>query len=281
MITFFQLLQTIGIPHSKIRMIRHGDGEIPILETFQNDRSRFDIYQGFQRSGAFSGSERIASFAPLPKNEALFLGIWKINNCRNFSELKPEHKKSFDTFKFISPVSISNLVFYELEFESVSEEFSERVVIDWGKSAIIWNQLKDKKILEIKRPKAINDFYSYSNVELDFHQLQKIINNPNSNATWIKALSAVNAVYLIRDKSTGLLYIGSAYGKYGLLQRWQDYSLNGNAGNQALKSLNPDNFVFSILEIAHPALSANEVINLENKWKNRLGTRQNGHLNLN
>ena len=113
-------------------------------------------------------------------------------------------------------------------------------------------------------------------MELDYSQLQQLIKYPGTNQTWVKALSSVNGIYLIQDKSSGKLYVGSAYGASGIFGRWSEYAKNGHGGNQELIGLNPSNFKFSILEIVSPTYTADDVIAIENRWKEKLGTRQFG-----
>ncbi len=68
--------------------------------------------------------------------------------------------------------------------------------------------------------------------------LQKLIRDTDSNVSWINALSSVNGVYL-KYKKDGRLYVGSAYGKGGILGRWSGYAKSGHAGNKLLKDLDP------------------------------------------
>ncbi len=98
----------------------------------------------------------------------------------------------------------------------------------------------------------------------------------SSNFSWVSALSSVNGIYLIKDKKVGKLYVGSAYGEDGIFGRWSAYSQNGHGGNKELKDLDPTNFEFSILEITPPTSSVDEVIQRENRWKIKLGTREFG-----
>ena len=58
------------------------------------------------------------------------------------------------------------------------------------------------------------------------------------------------------------------------------YAKNGHGGNKELKKLDPANFQFSILEIVPATATAETVIECENRWKEKLGTRQFG-LNIN
>ena len=45
MITFFNILKIYGIDSSKVRLIRHGNKEIPIHDTFLNDIQRLEKMQ--------------------------------------------------------------------------------------------------------------------------------------------------------------------------------------------------------------------------------------------
>jgi hypothetical protein len=130
--------------------------------------------------------------------------------------------------------------------------------------------------VELKPKSAIIEFSSYDDVLLSYFDLQKLITNSVANSSWVNALSAVNGIYLIRHKLDGLLYVGSAYGENGILGRWINYSKTGHGGNILLKDLDPHNFEWSILEITPPTMPADKVIERENRWKKRLGTRAFG-----
>lgn len=280
MITLFRILELYKVPTNTLRLVRHGNKEIPVLETFQVDRNRFDAYQSFQMPKKFGDAQNIAVFSPLPNNASLFLGLWKINGVTQNKDLTEHHKSLVDKFQF--PQSwITTSDYYDLLLNQNLNELSQRLVIDWGGAAVQWVQRQDKPVIEIKRPHSISEFVSYSSVKLDYYELRQLIKNEASNLTWKNALSSVNGIYLIRDKTTGKLYVGSAYNEQGIYGRWRQYALNGHGGNKLLDGLNPINFEFSILEITSYTLSAPEVIQIENKWKERLGTRLFGNLNIN
>jgi hypothetical protein len=91
-------------------------------------------------------------------------------------------------------------------------------------------------------------------------------------------LSNVYGVYVIRDTKTDKLYIGSAYGKEGIWQRWEVYvKTNGHGNNKTLKELvdgNPDyskNFAFSLLMIMSKNTPDDQVIAQEQLMKRKLG----------
>jgi hypothetical protein len=277
-ITIFRILETYKIPTNEIRLVRHGNKEIPVLETFRTNRKRFEAYQSFQYPNKFGDAKHIAVFAPLPGNASLFIGLWNIEGVKTNDELAESHRALIDEFQFPQEWKQTS-GYYDLKLNEELEELSERLVIDWGGAPVQWVQRQDKPVLEIKRPNSISDFESYSAVKLDYYDLKKLMKDANSNLTWRSALSSVNGVYLIRDKSTGKLYVGSAYGEHGIYGRWKSYATTGHGGDKLLIGLDHKNFEFSILEIAPATLSAQEIIQIENKWKDRLGTRQFENLN--
>lgn len=278
MITIFRILETYGIPTNDIRLVRHGNKEIPVLETFRTNRQRFEAYQSFQLPNRFGDAKRIAVFAPLPGNASLFVGLWNIEGVKANTEWTESHHALIDEFQFPQEWKQTS-VWYELKLNADLEELSERLVIDWGGAPLQWVQRQDKTVLEIKRPNSISDFVSYSDVKLDYYELKTLMKDANSNLTWRNALSSVNGVYLIRDTSTGKLYVGSAYGVEGIYGRWKSYATTGHGNDKLLIGLDHSKFEFSILEIAPYTLSQQEVVQIENKWKDRLGTRQFGNLN--
>ena len=274
LLSLHQLLQLQGLSVEKLRLLRHSNSQISILKTYENDIEKFNCYQSFQNPNAFNDSVRIAAFAPLTGYGALFLGTWIIKNY--VEVLSDSHIEMIDKYNFPQEWK-SKSVWYELEKETASIELSGRVVIDWGKNRN-WQSTTDKNIIEIKRAMSINEFSSYSDVNLSLDEIKKIVNNPLSNQTWVNALKSVRGIYLIKDSSDGKLYVGSAYGVDGVFQRWSEYAQSGHGGNLDLLKRNPQNFEFSILEILHPRTSATEVIAIENKWKNQLGSRENNNL---
>ena len=275
MITLHHLLKYYGLNPAQVKLVRHGNAELPVLETYQNDREKFEAYQSFQKPGKFAEASHIAVFAPTMGTTALFLGLWDVMASKNSMDFTEEIKSTIDKYNF-SGSWHTDSEWYDLKRNKITDELSERLVIDWGKSAVAWVQNRDKKILEIKGKNSIGDFVSYDNVQLSFYDLKKLMSQSSSNFSWVSALSSVNGIYLIRDKTTGKQYVGSAYGEDGIFGRWSTYSQNGHGDNKKLKALVPTNFEFSILEIVPLASSADEVIKRENRWKEKLGTREFG-----
>lgn len=275
MITLHKILEMYGVNPAKVRVVRHGNKEIPILETFQENLPRLEVYQSYQSPRKYGDSNAIAVFAPYYKTTALFLGLWDILGCAENSEFT---KKNLDELKRLSlPESwYADHARYNLRRNNILDDLSERLVIEWGASTVSWVQKKDKEVVELKGKKSIGDFRSFGQVSLSYQDLITMAQYPDTNLTWIKALSSVNGVYLIKDTLTGKLYVGSAYGEQGIYGRWSTYAKKGDGGNLGLENLDPSNFIFSILEIVPATTTADGVIEYENRWKEKLGTRQFG-----
>jgi hypothetical protein len=275
MLTFFDLLKTYNVDPSEVRLVRHGNREIDVLETFLSETLKFTEYTAWQKPGKFGNSKYLAIFAPARSTTSLFLGLWKINGVTKNIDLKPPH------LRLLKKYSLPERWFeksdrYDLELASTMLDLNQRLVVDWGRSTVSWVQTKDKDVVEIKPTNSIGDFTSYDSILLSYCDLQKLINDTDSNASWVNALSSVNGVYLIKYKKDGRLYVGSAYGKGGILCRWASYAKNGHAGNKLLKDLDHHQFEFSVLEISPSTMSADDVISRENRWKECLGTREFG-----
>ena len=275
MITLNKILSLYGIDPNTIKIIRHGNKEIPIIETFLKNPARLEAYQSFQSPNKFGKAKSIVVFAPYYKTTAIFLSIWDI---KGFTEHSQYTKRTLSLLKKHNlPESWYNTsVMYHLSRNKILDDLSERLVIEWGSATVAWVQSQDKEVVELKSKKSIGEFESFSLVDLKFQDLKKLIYSPDTNLTWVKALSSVNGVYLIKDNFSGKLYVGSAYGEQGIYGRWSVYARNGHGGNEELMNLDPTYFQFSILEIVSATATAEEVIDCENRWKEKLGTRKFG-----
>lgn len=88
-------------------------------------------------------------------------------------------------------------------------------------------------------------------------------------------------MYLITDKKTGKLYVGSATGEEMLLQRWSQYVADGHGGNIELKKLQFEHiqkhFQYSILENYNGRVDDDIVRKREKWWKEVLQSRDYGY----
>lgn len=129
-----------------------------------------------------------------------------------------------------------------------------------------------------------DEFPGYENIRLSYQQLATIIHRKREG--WLDALKNQKAVYLITDRKTGKLYVGSATAQWGmLLQRWSSYIENGHGGNVELKELVQKegfdyvkrNFQYSVLENYNARMDDKYVLQREVWWKETLCSRTHGY----
>jgi hypothetical protein len=234
MLTFFDLLRTYSVDPSDVRLVRHSNKEIDVLETFLNETEKFTEYTAWQKPGKYGNSKYLAIFSPARSTTSLFLGLWKINGVTKNADLKPKHLALLKKF-YLPERWFEKSDRYDLEITSTMIDLNQRLVVDWGRSTVSWVQTKNKNIVEIKPTNSIGDFTSYDNILLSYRDLKKLINDTDSNASWVNALSSVNGVYLIKHKKDGRLYVGSAYGKGGGIRSLGVVCQNGARRKQILE----------------------------------------------
>lgn len=268
----------------KTMLIRHTNAEVyDINEIYEN--GKLIDYQSIQSQDIFKGYKYIVAFIATKSTKAKFVGVYKI-----VSSSKVKDKKN--NIRFIDNLKIENFYndnkfYYEQEETTYLADLKDRLVIDWGKGTVRWWQkLQEKEIVEILPKGYYDNFPGFENIILNYDELSKIIDNPDANKEWHTMLSSVAGIYLILDKSTGKQYVGSAYGKEGILGRWKEYRKNGHGGNKELVELlkdKPDyvkNFQYSILRTLSTTLTKKETISIEAIYKKKLCSKAFG-LNLN
>ena len=183
-----------------------------------------------------------------------------------------------------------NEVGYNLTLLDDFKEYRKRLIIKIKKKVgrtynRIYNNIDNNlipEVYEISPSINLKQFNGYQNVSLTHTELQHIINN--TEPSWKLALSSVKAVYVITDISNGQLYIGSAYGTGGLLNRWNEYINNLTGGNKEFEVLVKEkgenhiknNFKYSILEIFYTNTKYEYIVERESYWKNVFETKKFG-----
>ena len=266
------------IDTKKVKMVRHQDNKLYFDKLLKSNL--LEEYQKYQVKDVFKECDYILVYTAFGKTHSLFYGIYKVNgsvyseNIEVSQELQDcKHHNNFNGF------------IYDLEEVNFLDDLKDRLVIDWGKSTITWDQwlIKNNKEVISIRPKGyVTDFPGYLDVVLDFSELEEIIKYPEANNTWRDKLSSIYAIYLILDTQTGNQYIGSASGSQGLWGRWKDYATNIHGGNNSLIDLIEKNgeqykynFQYSILHILS-ATKASQVEYYENMYKRKLGSKAHG-----
>lgn len=271
-------------PNDKIKLVRHKENEFNIQEMYRDSKDNFELYQQHQRDKVFDNCKFIISFIGEDKKKAKLIGMYEVisqSEIKNIDKLDDELKK-------VIPQNAKYC--YELKKLDKLSDLEDRLIIDWGNGVIQWHQwLKkncDKKINEIVPKGFYKTFPGFEDFVLSFKELKLIVQNYDSNRDWHDKLSSVYGIYLIVDLEDGKQYIGSAYGKEGILGRWKAYIENGHGGNKSLISLiekepsRCEKFQFTILRTLSKTLTKEEIIRYEKLYKNKLGTRIFG-LNLN
>ena len=189
----------------------------------------------------------------------------------------------FHIGKITKDLNILNGIGYEYETLSEYEKYFGRLIIKFkNKSQNMIRKaesvIPDCEVEQILSNIFNNDIFpGYDNVNLSWKELSNIISKEN----WKTALQNQKGVYLITDTSNGKMYVGSAYGKYMLLGRWESYIKTYHGGNIGLKQLENEhikqNFRYSILDIFKSTVDDKFIISRENWWKFILQTRKYGY----
>jgi hypothetical protein len=280
-----QFVKMYGVNlQDKIKLVRHQDSKFNPTKLYKDNRYEFELYQEYHGDKNFRGCKYVMSFLGMSGSKSKFVGMYKVLSEQLVEDINiPEdegHIKMSDGAKY----------YYKLSKTNYLEDLIDRLVIDWGASTRSWHQWlkedKPKEIIQILPKGYYDEFPEFEDFILTFSDLETIIKNPDANIDWHKMLSSVYGIYLIVDLEDGKQYVGSAYGKEGMLGRWKQYAQNGHGNNQMLKNLIDKcpkrhyKFTYTILRILPKTLTDKEVINYENLYKNKLGTRAFG-LNLN
>ena len=264
---------------TRIKLVRHKENKATIhflnetymgslYHMYRYDHALFLKYQSHQATENFNTVEYIVSFIGESGQEARFVGVFK--NCGH--ETRDEKTSMFD-FQEVKGFEILN----------------ERVIINWGESAISWHQWwrNDKEVVRIDKGISndkVPPFVQYEDVVLNYEQLRKIIDTQNSE--WKSKLEACNCIYLILDKSNGKHYIGSTYNKQGIWGRWSIYAGTGHGNDITLVELLKNDplyaqkyFQWSILETLPLNVVDTVAIDRESLYKEKFGTRDFGYNN--
>lgn len=268
-----ELLELRGLDTSKkVKLVRHQDSRYDVYELMTN--GQLEIYQACQ-SRAVLECDYMVSFIGLSRSTARLYGVYRVLERSHIADVSLP-----DDFPIPEP---PENFFYKLERDTRFHDLEERVVIDWGASTRAWHQwLSQKEVMEVLPSGYARPFPGYLDFTLSHYELNRIIQHPAANREWQIALSNVAGIYLILHQSTGAQYIGSASGSAGIYGRWQDYVKNGHGGNKWLKKIiddTPDayrNFKYSILRTLPKSMSSKEVIEYENFYKEKLGSRAFG-----
>ena len=175
---------------------------------------------------------------------------------------------------------------YEYEVLPEYEKYFGRLIVKYKNNSqtmirLATSVMDECEVVQILPDTFDNDIFpGYDKVRLSWGELKRVIEKEG----WKTALQNQKGVYLITDISNGKMYVGSAYGEYMILGRWNSYVKSGHGDNVELKKISFEhikkNFEYSILDIFKSTIDDKTVIDRESWWKNVLKTRDFGY-NLN
>lgn len=274
------LIDLLGISgvdvNKRIKIIRHSHKDERVLALFAANRDLLEQYQALQDYKALH-CDFVVSCLKDKNNKTVVQAVYQVMDHRPATESDIPNSADFNHLLDIEEISAEE--FTLLKRVEAFSSLEQRVVIDWGKAAIKWLQSLNnnpKNIIEIKAQGKVEEFLTYDSVLLGYQQLKQMINYPEANQEWHQMLS-VNGVYLMINNKTGQQYVGSAYGKEGILGRWRDYAKNGHGGNvrlQRLLATDPSllyEMQYSILTTVASNKTSTEIIAIENFYKQKLG----------
>lgn len=263
MIKLLDLIHLAGVELTDFKIhCATGRGEHPPLQAFFD--GRFQYWQEWQNQKNFECAE-VLSLILLKRSSWLFAGVFRVEGVSR----TPTHFK------------------YETQALDGLDHLIGRAVINFEKnfraSYLRGEKFGDDLLVSSIRPErmTIGDFPGFNAVLLSFAMLRTLVRE--QNPSWKAALANVAGVYVITDRTTGCLYVGSAYGGVGIWQRWNAYAENGHGGNVELRQLLKEegadhclNWQIALLEVCDINSGADFVIERETHWKQVLCSREFG-----
>jgi hypothetical protein len=257
MMNLIEILSISGISlHNYKIHFATGSNPSPMEAYFKDS---FKEWQEEQTKRNFQ-CDMILSLIQLHDDQWLFAGVYKILGVNKQTE------KHF---------------IYQTELIPQQDELIGRIVIKYKKPFRASYLIGEKfghhlELVEIKPQRiSIEPFPGYNRVIISHDHLCTIFKQ--QDISWKTALSNVKGIYLILDRNTLQMYVGSATGIFGIWQRWDEYSKTKDGGDVELKKIIEEkgreyasNFQYSILEIADFHSTDLDILKREQHWKNVL-----------
>ncbi len=270
---FNDLLQKAGINPKHVIMLRHRPSEpklnkvLPWLASEKPDL--FNAYQQTQprllerTMAKLIGIGYIASFIRHGAGKALFTGLYKIESAKPISYRQywkmPEFIKltnDFNMIGFTKEDARPTVLYFNLNLMDNYCHWKGKLIIGWPPPDRSWwrrAHQNDMPFLSILEDSALNTLMpAWNDITLSWQELHIL------PVHWKAILAQWRGIYYIHDDSDGSGYIGSACGNDNILGRWLNYADSGHGDNILLKSRNPNQFHFSILERVSPDMDKKE-----------------------
>jgi hypothetical protein len=273
MLTFNQLLRVGSLTPETVRLLRHRDTKPRIHRALYDAAMKLDprFAQYQERQGTpqviehFRNAKYLAGFVAEPiTQQTVFVGIWE--------RLEERTERKDNPFE-PDPQTSRSIEFNTRRLEQF-DDYSGRLVIDWGDGMRAWVQRadnQDKPIVEIRRTKRDPDFPGFLKFQLPLDQVEALY------TSWIQVLRNAKGIYLLVRRKTGEQYVGSATGADGFFGRWVCYQ-DGHGGNVRMReaAAAAAEYDVNILEVTASNATLDEIYERESLWKTKLGTRAHG-----
>ena len=282
-------IESVDIDLGSVCLMRHTARQ---LGDYLLDPDVLSFYTSVQKRGRLDRHKFVMAFVVNAAGKTVFRGMYEISGCMplNHDQYKHLFLPAHIVDHYNSNTDSGDFCFYSIKPVPHLAAFVGRLVIDWGRAAIVWFQSfsleNPKMVLEILPSGFFRPFDGYSSISLTRSELEFLFSNADANPEWVGHLSRVAGIYLILDEGTGDQYIGSASGGKGIWGRWSSYHADPSGGNLLLRSaLDAEydafrRFRYSVLEVMPGNSVVSEVVAKESLYKKMLGTRAHG-LNLN
>lgn len=300
-INFNNMLKSEGIDPKLVIVLRHRPRErelrkalpwlasecLELFNAYQQTQSGINVEHAIDK---LVGKGYIASFIGQTAAQATFVGLFRIAGARPLTRAQflalpvyqQIHKLAPEAKNWYTPeleAKRPTIQFFDLQMMDFYTHWKGCLVVSWPPPERSWWRRAHRNDLPIHavHERSVFDAVmpAWDEINVSWEELRVL---PSS---WKAAMSQWRGIYYIYDISTGKGYVGSAYGHNNLLGRWENYGASGHGGNKLLRKCDSANFRFSILQRVSPDMDTNDIIALENNWKERLHTRAPHGLNDN
>lgn len=279
---FNDLLALKGIDPADVIVFRHRPFEPElrkVLPWLAAERPK--VYNAYQQAQwpkaekAMTKARYVASFIGHEARKAVFVGLFRIHGSKSISRSKFWQIPENEELKSFGLTGMTKDRRFTLWFNLVCSDFYRdwkgKLIVRWPGPELAWWRWGHKNVFHIdavvEESLLVGRMPPWDELTVTREELKVL------PATWKSALREWRGIYLILDSSDGRSYVGAAYGKGNILQRWEHYARSGNGGNKEMRACKPRYFRFCILERVSPDMNPDEVVRKENSWKKRLGTR--------
>lgn len=277
------IMKRAGLNPDEVMLIRHSLNNKEFNICYSADKLNKGIvfeYTRHQKEKFARGKKYWLVFVSDNKTTARFYGCYKVIGA----PVKSDKSMANPLFPLQDWYGKDDDYLHQLEQTDIMSDMQDRLIIEWGKATTAWYQrgVNEKEVISIQISQK-KTFEGFDTLILSYDELKEIVEDSVLYENWHTAMSSVYAIYLISDRKSGKLYVGSASGaEGGLLARWAEYVKTKHGGNIRMKELlkkDPEryhDFQFSILQILPKTMIKDDVIKVESLWKNKLLSRELG-----